>query len=710
MTDPPTPAGSKVPPGLREAPARPAGTLESPATGTPGVAEEAVGRGGEAPTARPEAAGPGGEASGPGQGAVEAGRVTRVAVVAGLLAALALSGWMLAGLWGPGQPAGDDTMAHLVRAEYGIRELLPRLDGWQPQFGLGYQQYLFYGPGFTWLVALVHALGLGLLSIAGAFKVAAVLAVVALPFSVAFLARSFGLDRRAAGLAAVLSLCVSSPFGGVGLPGTFGAGLIPNQLGAVFFCLAFGGVLRVVADPRVGWVLFTGAALAAMFVTHAIAAIILIPFLLVVLPTYLLTDRPSLAVLRRLAGAAALACGLAAFWLVPSLAHRDLRGILTSWANPTLLERLDQILHGTVLFQRGVIWFVLVGWLFGVWRTAHRCWALGLAVAPLVYLVIADLFLRWNPSNLVSLQLMNRGLGYVGVIAVLPLAALLSRLAGVRWWGWLGEALALGCAVALVVASGSVRGVVREQTPTPQLRAMAAELSAVVPPGARFAAQRDFPRELTTAGVSHPDFWLAWASGRNTLNIFNVESSTTPGPDYEPDRMTGQPPDHAADELLRLGVSHVAITNDEAAAAMVSSPRFRVVWRQQPMAVLAVRSRPGFPAPGSPLSTGGPAEVTMLEAEPERLVAAVRSDGPAQATAAVAWSPKWHAWVDGSSVRLGRSREGLLTLPLPPGSSRVVLQFRADGWDRLGVVCTLLTLAALAAWAALRRRPASSAP
>jgi hypothetical protein len=60
-------------------------------------------------------------------------------------------------------------------------------------------------------------------------------------------------------------------------------------------------------------------------------------------------------------------------------------------------------------------------------------------------------------------------------------------------------------------------------------------------------------------------------------------------------------------------------------------------------------------------------------------------------------------------VRLGRSREGLLTLPLPAGSSRVALQFRSDGWDRLGVVCTLLTLAALAAWAASRRRPASGA-
>jgi hypothetical protein len=141
---------------------------------------------------------------------------------------------------------------------------------------------------------------------------------------------------------------------------------------------------------------------------------------------------------------------------------------------------------------------------------------------------------------------------------------------------------------------------------------------------------------------------------------------------------------------------------------MLSSPRFRVVWRQEPMAVLAVLPRPGFPAPGSLLATGGPAEVRMLQAGPERMSALVRSDRAAMATAAVAWSPKWHATVDGRAVRLGRSRDGLLSLPLPAGSSRVVLRFRSDGWDRVGVAGTLLTLAALAAWAARRRRSRSA--
>ncbi len=151
----------------------------------------------------------------------EAGRAPAIVAAAGTLLALGLALWLLAGLWGPNPPSGDDTMAHLVRAGFTIKALLPhfKLDGWQPQFGTGYQQFLFYGPGFTWLVALLRWLSFGALSVPGAFKAASALAYLALPPSVAYLAASFGLGRRAAGIAAILSLCVASPYGGVACRG-----------------------------------------------------------------------------------------------------------------------------------------------------------------------------------------------------------------------------------------------------------------------------------------------------------------------------------------------------------------------------------------------------------------------------------------------------------------------------------------------------------
>lgn len=610
-------------------------------------------------------------------------------------------------------------MAHLVRAEFTIRQLLPhfRLDGWQPRFGTGYQQFLFYGPGFTWLVALLHAASFGTLSVPGAFKVAAALAYLALPPSVAYLAASFGLGRRAAGIAAILSLCVNSPYGSVGLLGTFGVGLIPAQLGGACFCLALGAILRVAADPTrrlyqppIGGevlgrrVVVAGVALAALFVTHAISAMILAVFLLVIVPTLRLTDRVSRAQVRGLAGAVGLAGGLAGFWLVPAFAHRDLRGILTSWINPLLPQRLAELLGGHILFHKGVIWVLLAGWAFGAWRVwAGRRWAFALVVAPLAYLVIADLFLRWNPRNVISLQLMNRGLGYVGVLLVLPLAVLLATVARrLRRW-CLGDALALAGAVALVLVGASARDAVRQQTPTPQLRAMAAELASVVPDGARFATQREWPKEIALTGVTMPNNWLAWASGRNTLNIFNVESSASWQPDYEPDRMTSQSAAEAAAELRGLGVTHVALTDEAAASAMVASRLFQVVWRDPPMAVLAVKPVPGWPDPGSMLATDVPAEAHLLRGAAEHLEIAVRASHPLLATVAVGWSPKWHARVNGAPARLERSPEGLLQLSLPAGASTVDLRFQQDRWDWLGVAVSATTLLGLLAWP-LRRR------
>ena len=641
--------------------------------------------------------------------------LARLASSPGLLVAVLLAVWLTTGLWGREPPAGDDTMAHLIRAQFTVDELVPhaQLDGWQSRFGLGYQQFLFYGPGFTWLVVLLHWLSLGLLSVAGAFKAAAIASFVALPLSVAYLAVSFGLGRRAAGLAAILVLCVSSPFGGIGLEGTFGIGLIPNQLGAVFTCLALGAMLRLVTDPGPRRVVVAGVALAAVFVTHAISAVILAVLLAIILLTFLGTEGLQARTVRCLVGAFILACGLAAFWLVPAFAHNNLRGALTSWDNPPLADRLADLLAGRLLFHGLLVWLLLAGWLYAVHRFQQRQpWALALVVTPFAYLWVADLFLRWDPNNVISMQLANRGLGYVGVLAVLPFAALLAhattQLGEQRRWRVAGEAVAIVSAALLVVGiSGASRGeVVGQQTPTPMLRALAVQLAAHVPEGARFVTQRDFPNERRITGVSHPDFWLPWASGRDTLNLFNIESSTTGWPGHVSDHLTEQPPEVAADELSRLGVTHVAVVNDQAAQPFLASSRFVTVWRSPPLALLAVSPRQGQPAPGALVSTPVAAQARLVRAEAQHLVIEVSAGQPTSATIAVAWSPKWHARVNGRAAALGRSANGLVMLSLPAGSSAIELLFRPDAWDVLGATLTGLVFAALGGLAWGRRRGA----
>jgi hypothetical protein len=206
--------------------------------------------------------------------------------------------------------------------------------------------------------------------------------------------------------------------------------------------------------------------------------------------------------------------------------------------------------------------------------------------------------------------------------------------------------------------------------------------------------------------VSHPDFWLPWASGRDTLNLFNIESSTTGWPGHLADHLTEQPPEVAADELARLGVTHVAVINDQAAQPFLASSRFATVWRSPPMALLAVAPRQGQPAPGSLLSTPVAAQARLVRAQAQHLVIEATTGEPTSATIAVAWSPKWHAEVNGRAAALGRSANGLLTLSLPAGTSTIELVFAPDVWDALGATLTGLVFAALGGLAWRRRRGA----
>jgi hypothetical protein len=647
----------------------------------------------------------------------------------GPILGIGLALWLCAPAFGPRPPAGEDVMAHLVRADFAIPHLVAhgRLDGWFPRFVLGHQEFLFNGPGLTWLMAVVRGVTLGTLSNPGALKVVAIAAVAAVPPAAWFLARSYGLSRPAAGLGAVLALAVDNPFG-LGLRGTFETGLVPHQVGAALFCLALGAFLRLVVDPRRRWMVLAATALAGLVVTHVISALVLAVVLALTL-TVLAPElgRPALG---GLAAAGVAAAGLAAFWLVPFLAHWDLHGVVTSWGVPPLGRRLGEILRGDILFGPGMVPILVAGWLFalrpGVGKGPHapeepgvgapggqakpqrqspprRPALVALAVVPLAYVVLGHLAFALLGSNPVTIQLANRGLGYAGLLAVLPLAALLEALG--RRLGRVGPMVVLALSALVVLGPpGPNRSLARPaDRPIPQLEAAAAALARLVPDGARFATQRDFPAEITRTGVIHPEIWLARASGRHSLNGFNVESVSTPAAAFEPDQLDDRPPDVSATSLARLGVTHVVTTTDTLADHLSGSERFGVVWRAPPLAILALAPTPEAPIPGSLVHAAAPVEARLLRDAPEHLVLDLHSPRPVTATLALAWSPKWHGRLGGHDLPLGRTKDGLVRVPLPAGPSRLALDYRTDGWDRLGGLLTVVTILSLAGGAALSR-------
>lgn len=599
-------------------------------------------------------------------------------------------------------------MAHLVRADFGIPHIVNegRLDGWFPRFVLGHQEFLFNGPGLTWAMALVRGLTFGALSNTGALKAVTIASFVAVPPAVWFLARSFGLTRRGAGFAAVVTLVVSGPYG-PGLHGTFQVGLISHQLGAVLFLLAFGALVRLFGDPRPRWVLLAAAGLAGLLVTHVISVLILGVMLAVFLAGRALTRRLSWGALRRLTTAGVLTVGLAGFWLVPAVAHRDLRGYVTTWGTPPVLDRLGDILRGDVLLPAGVMVAVVAA---AIWCVVRNHPLALCAVLPAAYLAVAHGLPHLIGHNEATLQLANRGLGYAGLVAILPLAAVLADRAG-RFPHRVELGVLVGCAVVAVAVAPGRGHADQKRDPVPALRHAAAELARLVPDGARFATERDFPAEVRRTRVIHPEIWLARYSGRNTLNGFNVESSTTPRASVEPYRLEERSPAASARTLARLGVSHVVTTGTKLAKQLASSDAYTLEWQEPPVSIFRVGAREGNPPPATLLSSLDPFEGRLLKADPEHLVLEVTAAEPLSVTLAVARSPKWHGrLLDERGDRRGdlpldHTTDNLLRVDLPAGTTRFAVVFESDAWARLGVALSLLTIAGLAGWKVVTRRP-----
>lgn len=71
-----------------------------------------------------------------------------------------------------------------------------------------------------------------------------------------------------------------------------------------------------------------------------------------------------------------------------------------------------------------------------------------------------------------------------------------------------------------------------------------------------------------------------------------------------------------------------------------------------------------------------------------------------------AWTPAWRATVDRAPVPLGRNRDGLKTLPVPPGEHRVGLVFRPPVGEQAMLMLAVLLGLSLAAqmWLAFAGR------
>src|SRR5262249_38702083 len=115
------------------------------------------------------------------------------------------------------------------------------------------------------------------------------------------------------------------------------------------------------------------------------------------------------------------------FVLVPLVAHRELRGENSAWPDVPMGSRLVQIARGEFLYRPGVAIAVVAGFLFAcLLALGHRRGVLTLVLTPVLFLVLSRTFIASPPDNIVPIQLPNRPIADVGLVAMLPLAVLLA--------------------------------------------------------------------------------------------------------------------------------------------------------------------------------------------------------------------------------------------------------------------------------------------
>jgi hypothetical protein len=252
--------------------------------------------------------------------------------------ASALVVWIFVPLFRGGLPASWDAAQHFVRCLVMKNIFLSnfRLDGWNPYWYLGYQQFLFYSPVLFFLVVMLNILTFQLVPLMICYKIFYFLLIFSLPFVCYWLLRQFKVDPFPSALAAV-SVTSFSAIHGIGISAIFVAGLITQGFGLILFAFIIGGMLKICRpQSNTNDVLWLGLLIGVMLLSHIISAVYL-AFCLIVLGVFNLTNHKNIL---KLAAAFLIGGLIASFAIYSAFAFRDLKLPAVGWGDFNFFQGL----------------------------------------------------------------------------------------------------------------------------------------------------------------------------------------------------------------------------------------------------------------------------------------------------------------------------------------------------------------------------------
>ena len=274
-----------------------------------------------------------------------------------------------------------DTSGHVSLVWYIKEYLWPKPAGWNPFFLVGFPQGLFYPSLFHWLAAtLSFVVGIEI-----AIKLIVSLAILALPFAVYYAVKNTILDTKYQMPVTILIfvfLAALPNFLGIGLRGLFQIGLLPNFVSTPILLLFFGLVHSQFKKNRF---LLISLILSVLVLTHLVAAIVAILYLLTYCKILWFRKQLKIKTLAYLVGTAAV---LTSFFWIPFLINFSFTSVsahLPSYFSPNV---------GLALITIPLLW---LSWKKGFDESVALC---SLALFLLVLAVVDSLLIAINHSSL----------------------------------------------------------------------------------------------------------------------------------------------------------------------------------------------------------------------------------------------------------------------------------------------------------------------
>ena len=274
-----------------------------------------------------------------------------------------------------------DTSGHVSLVWYIKEYLWPKPAGWNPFFLVGFPQGLFYPSLFHWLAATLSFV----VGIEVAIKLIVSLAILALPFAVYYAVKNTILDTKYQMPVTILIfvfLAALPNFLGIGLRGLFQIGLLPNFVSTPILLLFFGLVHSQFKKNRF---LLISLILSVLVLTHLVAAIVAILYLLTYCKILWFRKQLKIKTLAYLVGTAAV---WTSFFWIPFLINFSFTSVsahLPSYFSPNV---------GLALITIPLLW---LSWKKGFDESVALC---SLALFLLVLAVVDSLLIAINHSSL----------------------------------------------------------------------------------------------------------------------------------------------------------------------------------------------------------------------------------------------------------------------------------------------------------------------